>query len=164
MTGDAPMLYAVLKTIHLLSIVLWLGGMFFALFCLRPALTLLEGPARVRLMHEVLRRFFDVVLVAAGLTLVTGVWMIAGNARAAYQAGVGLNMPLDWYVMAVLGMTMVAIFGHIRFVIYRRLQRAVAAQAWPDAAAALAGIARAVKINLALGVLIIVVTRAGTVA
>ena len=76
------MLYAVLKTIHLLSIVLWLGGMFFALVCLRPALGMLDPPLRLRLMHEVLRRFFDAVLIAAGLALATGVWMIAGDARA----------------------------------------------------------------------------------
>ena len=156
------MIYALLKTIHLLSIVLWLGGMFFALYCLRPSLAMLEPPQRLRLMHEVLRRFFDTVLFAAGLALVTGVWMIAGDARAAGRAGVGLNMPLDWYVMAVLGMVMVAIFGVVRFVLFKSLSRAVEAQAWPDAARTLASIARAVQVNLGLGVLIIVVTRAGT--
>ncbi|MEO7150522.1 MAG: CopD family protein [Burkholderiaceae bacterium] len=156
------MIYALLKTIHLLSIVVWLGGMFFALYCLRPSLAMLEPPQRVRLMHEVLRRFFDALLFATGLTLATGVWMIAGDARAAGRAGVGLNMPLDWYVMAVLGMGMVAIFGVVRFVLFRNLSRAVAAEAWPDAARLLASIARAVQVNLALGVLIIIVTRAGS--
>ena len=156
------MVYAVLKTIHLLAIVLWLGGMFFALFCLRPALVMLDPPQRLRLMHEVLRRFFDAVLIAAGLALATGVWMIAGDARAAGRAGVGLNMPIDWYVMAVLGMLMVAIFAVVRFVFFRHLSRAVEAQAWPDAARVLASIACAVQVNLALGVIIIVVTRAGT--
>ena len=156
------MFYAVLKTMHLLAIIVWLGGMYFALFCLRPSLGPLEPSQRVRLMHEVLRRFFDAVLIAAGLALATGVWMIAGDARAAGRAGVGLNMPLDWYVMAVLGMLMVAIFVHIRFTLYRGLTRAVEAQAWPEAGKALASIARAVQVNLALGVVIVVVTRAGT--
>ena len=156
------MLHALLKTVHLLSIVLWIGGMFFTLVCLRPALGMLEPPLRVRLMHEVLRRFFDVVLIAAGLALATGVWMIAGDARAAGRAGIGLNMPLDWYVMAVLGMLMVALFTHVRFTLYRRLSRAVAAQAWPEGAAALASIARAVQLNLGLGFVVIVVTQAGS--
>ncbi|MEO6409969.1 MAG: CopD family protein [Burkholderiaceae bacterium] len=156
------MLYAALKTIHLLSITLWLGGMFFALFCLRPSLGMLEAPQRLRLMHEVLRRFFDAVLIAAGLALATGVWMIAGDARAAGRAGVGLNMPIDWYVMAVLGMLMVAIFAVVRFTLYPRLTRAVQSQAWPEAARVLGSIARAVQVNLVLGVIIIVVTRAGS--
>lgn len=159
---DPTMLQALLKTVHLLSIVLWIGGMFFTLVCLRPALGMLEPPQRLRLMHEVLRRFFDVVLIAAGLALATGVWMIAVNARAAGRAGVGLNMPLDWYAMAVLGMLMVAIFVHVRFTLYRRLARAVAGEAWPEGGAALASIARAVQLNLVLGFVIIVVTQAGS--
>ena len=63
------MLYAVLKSVHLLALVVWIGGMFFTLFCLRPALAVLEGPLRLRLMNEVLRRFFGVVVVAAVLVL-----------------------------------------------------------------------------------------------
>ena len=31
------MLYALLKTVHVSSIILWLGGMIFAQFFLRPA-------------------------------------------------------------------------------------------------------------------------------
>jgi uncharacterized membrane protein len=30
------MLYQLLKLVHVLSIVIWIGGMFFAHFCLRP--------------------------------------------------------------------------------------------------------------------------------
>ena len=48
------MLYASLKAIHLLSIVAWIGGMFFMHTCLRPAAAeVLEPPARVRLMHAI---------------------------------------------------------------------------------------------------------------
>ena len=59
------MLYATLKTQHVLAIVVWVGGMVFAHFFLRPALARLEPPVRLRLMHEVLGRFFRVVLVAS---------------------------------------------------------------------------------------------------
>lgn len=45
--------------------VLWVGGMLFARFFLRPALAVLDPPQRLRLMHEVLRRFFAAVTVAA---------------------------------------------------------------------------------------------------
>ena len=58
------MFYAILKTIHLLSIIVWIGGMVFAHFFLRPAVAMLEAPERVRLMHAVLGRFFNAVLVA----------------------------------------------------------------------------------------------------
>lgn len=156
------MSYALLKTVHLLSLIAWIGGMFFVLSSLRPALAVLETPpARVRLMHAVLQRFFAVVLVAAGLVLASGVLMIVSAARSSLQAGVAFNMPLDWHVMAVAGVLMVAIFGHIRWVLYRRLDRAVQAQDWPAGGAALAAIRRWVIVNLCLGVLIVVVTRLG---
>jgi uncharacterized membrane protein len=60
--------------------------------------------------------------------------------------------------MAVLGVAMVAIFMHIRFVHYRRLGRAVAASEWIAGGAALAQIRNWVSINLGLGVLILLVT------
>jgi uncharacterized membrane protein len=67
-------------------------------------------------------------------------------------------MPLAWIVMAVLGVAMMAIFMHIRFALFRRLGRAVAASEWAAAGAALAQIRRWVSINLGLGVLVLLVT------
>ena len=50
-------LYASLKALHLLSIVVWGGGMFFMHVCLRPAAAeVLEPPARVRLLDAVATR------------------------------------------------------------------------------------------------------------
>ena len=158
------MLYAVLKSIHLLALIVWIGGMFFTLFCLRPSLTVLEGPMRLRLMHEVLRRFFGVVSVAAVLVLLSGVWMLASAARSGSNAGIGFNMPLDWHVMVIGGVLMMLVFGHIRFVLFRRLERAANAQLWPVGAQALGSIRSWVLVNLVLGVVIIVVTRLGAVS
>lgn len=155
------MLYASLKTLHLLGVILWVGGMLFAHTCLRPAVAALEGPVRLRLMHDVLGRFFRLVLATSVVVLVTGVWMIGRSARSSVQAGLSFNMPLDWAVMAVLGVLMVAIFGHIRFVLYKRLSAAVAAQDWPVGAAQLGQIRQWVLVNLVLGLLIVVVVRLG---
>ena len=155
------MLYAVLKAIHLLSLMVWVGGMFFTLYCLRPALAALDGPVRVRLMLEVLRRFFKVVTVAAAAVLISGAWMLASLARTGSSSGVGFNMPLDLHVMLVLGLLMILIFGRIRFSLFKRLQRAADAQDWPQGAAALGSIRSWVMVNLVLGVVIVVVTRLG---
>ena len=151
------MLYASLKLIHLLSIVVWVGGMVFAHFFLRPATQALEPAVRVRLMHDVLERFFAAVLVAVVLMLARGVWMIGNFARQVVQSGGSFAMPLGWTVMATLGLVMAAIFGHIRFALYKRLQRAVAATDWSTGGKALIGIRTWVGINLALGVLTVAV-------
>jgi len=94
--------------------IVWIGGMVFAHFFLRPAVAQLESPVRLRLMHDVLGRFFQAVLVASLLTLASGVWMLGRVAKQVVQSGGNFEMPLAWTVMAVLGVVMVAIFMHIR--------------------------------------------------
>jgi uncharacterized membrane protein len=149
------MLYATLKLLHVLSIVVWVGGMVFAHFFLRPAAMQLPPPQRVPLMHGVLQRFFAAVTVAIVIVLATGLWMIGRVAKETVQAGLSFNMPLDWTLMAALGVLMMAIFAHIRFALYKRLGKAVAAQDWPAGGAALASIRTWVGVNLAIGVVII---------
>lgn len=151
------MIYATLKTLHVLSIVVWIGGMVFAHFFLRPAVAQLEAPLRLRLMHDVLGRFFQAVLVASLLTLASGVWMLGRVAKQVVQSGGNFEMPLAWTVMAVLGVVMVAIFMHIRFALYKRFSRAVAVSEWATAGAALAQIRTWVSVNLGLGVLVVIV-------
>jgi uncharacterized membrane protein len=155
------MFYAILKTIHLLSIIVWIGGMVFMQFFLRPAAAKLEAPERVRLMHDVLGRFLTAMLGVGTLALVTGSWMIGRIARQTSQSGVRFNMPIEWMAMALLGVVMLAILGHIRFALYKRLSHAVSAAAWPAGGAALASLRSWVLVNLAIGVLIVAVTLLG---
>lgn len=152
------MLYAILKTLHVLAIVVWVGGMVFAHFFLRPAVARLEPPVRLVLMHDVLGRFFRAVLAASLLALASGVWMLGRVARQVVQSGGNFQMPLAWTVMAVLGVAMVAIFLHIRFALYRRLDRAVAAEQWAAGGQALAQIRQWVAVNLGLGTVVLLVT------
>jgi uncharacterized membrane protein len=152
------MIYSALKTVHVLSIIVWIGGMVFAHFFLRPAVAQLEPPVRLRLMHDVLGRFFQAVLVASLLTLVSGVWMLGRAAKQVVQSGGSFQMPLSWGLMAVLGVGMVAIFMHIRVVLFKRLGRAVAGSDWAAAGVALAQIRTWVSVNLGLGILVVLVT------
>ena len=109
-------------------------------------------------MHDVLQRFLGAVSVAVVVVLVSGLWMIGNVARQAVQSGGSFAMPLDWTLMATLGIVMMAIFGHIRFALFRRLQRAVAASDWPAGGQAMAAIRQWVAVNLGLGVAIVVIT------
>ena len=152
------MLYNALKLAHVLSIIVWIGGMVFAHFFLRPAAQSLEPPLRLALMNDVLRRFLAAVGAAVLVVLASGLWMVGRVAKQVVQSGGNFSMPLSWTLMATLGLVMMAIFGHIRFALYPRLQRAVAASDWPAGGQAMVGIRRWVGINLALGVLVVVIT------
>jgi uncharacterized membrane protein len=155
------MLYDVLKTVHVLSIVLWVGGMMFAHWFLRPAALQLDSESRFRLMQDVMGRFFKAVLIASLLVLVTGFWMIGRVAKQTVQAGLSFEMPLSWTIMSILGTIMVAIFMHIRFALYKRLREAVQFATWDKAAAASASIRTWVAVNLGLGILIVLVALLG---
>lgn len=152
------MIFSALKLIHVLAVILWVGGMAFAHFFLRPSVQALEPPVRLRLLQAVMKRFFSVVLWASLVVLATGLWMIGRTAKETVQAGLAFNMPLDWTIMATLGIVMIAIFGHIRFALFKRLTRAVAASDWPSAGAAMASIRSWVFVNLCIGVVIVCVT------
>ena len=152
------MIYLALKTVHVLSIIAWIGGMVFTHFFLHPGATRLEAPVRLRLMRGILSRYVKAVLVASLLTLASGVWMLGRAARQAVQSGGSFEMPLPWIVMAALGVVMVTIFMYIRFVLHKRLVSAVEASDWSAGGAALAQIRRWAAVNLCLGLLVLLVT------
>ena len=152
------MLYLSLKTIHLLAIIVWLGGMVFALFFLRPAAASLDPAVRLPLLHDVFGRFFKAILALSLITLFTGLWMIGNVAKATVQGGGDFTMPLDWKVMSTLGVLMILIFGHVRFALYKRCDQAVQAKNWPAAGAVMEKIRLWVLVNLALGGVIVAVT------
>ncbi len=153
--SSSAMLHASLLLIHLLSIVVWVGGMAFAHFCLRPSLPLLAPPERLRLMHAVLARFLNWVLATALLALASGLGLMALAAR------VGALMPWNWHAMAALGLAMIAVFAFVRLGPFRRLSHAVAQGDWPAGANALAVVRAGVATNLALGVLVVVIAVLG---
>lgn len=145
-------LYSVLLLIHLIAIVVWVGGMFFALFCLRPAaITVLPPPQRIPLLHAALGRFFKIVVVVIVLLLATGVTM-------AISAGTK-NMPITWLWMIGLGAVMMTVFFQIRAAPFARLEKCVVAQDWPAAVRHLERIRFGVMLNLAIGLSIIAVMK-----
>jgi len=142
--------------IHLLAVVIWVGGMFFAHVMLRPvAASQLEPPVRLRLWVGVFGRFFPVVWGAILLILVTGFWIIF----SVYGGMSALGMSV--HLMLGLGIGMMLIFFHIFFSPYRKLKQAVDAQDWPAGAARLAKIRMLVGINTVLGLLVVAIASGG---
>ncbi|WP_447921497.1 CopD family protein [Achromobacter aegrifaciens] len=155
------MLYAALKFIHVMAVILWVGGMLFAHCFLRPAAAQLEPPVRLRLMASVLGPFLNAVLAAIVLILASGAVMIGQEASQAAQTGGAFFMPRSWTIMASGGLVMTAIYAYIRFVLYPQLRAAVAASDWPQGGQAMGGIRRWVGINLLLGIAIVAIVFLG---
>ena len=139
---------ALMKFLHLLAAIAWLGGISFMLLALRPvAVKLLAPPQRLPLIAQVLQRFFKLVWLTIPLLLVTGLVMLLG-------AGMK-HAPLGWHLMLGVGLLMFALFGHLYFGPFRRLQQAVSASDWPEGGRRVGQIATLAAVNLGLGVLAI---------
>ncbi len=142
--------------LHLLAVVVWVGGMFFAHQVLRPAaVEQLEPPQRLPLWVAVFRRFFPWVWVSVTVVPATGYWMIFNI----FQGFAG--SPLYVHVMNGIGLLMIAVYLFVFFVPYAALKRAVTDQDWPAGGKALATIRKLVGFNLLLGLATIVVAGGG---
>ena len=138
-------LHHVFLFVHLAGVIVWVGGMNFALFCLRPAAAELSPAERLGLWCHVFRRFFPMVWVALTVIVASGFTMLleVGFAQA----------PKAWHAMAGVGLVMAAVFVNLWFGPWRALQQAVAAGNWAQGAPALNAIRQRVALNLALGAL-----------
>lgn len=146
---------AILKLLHLLAAMLWVGGMFFAHAILRPsAVEVLEPPQRLPLWNRVFHRFFIWVWGAVVVLLLSGFYMI-------YLYGGFSSVPRHVHIMLALGLVMMAIYGHVFFGCYLKFRRQVASQNWKEAGAILGKIRQLVGVNIILGVLTICVAVIG---
>lgn len=129
---------------HLAAVAVWIGGMVFAHFCLRPALADVSPQLRLPLIEAVFSRFFNWIGAAVIVLLISGGFLMS-------RFG-GSHAPWQIHLMAALGVVMMLIYAHVRFAVFPRIRRAVQAQRWPDGARAVDTMRRLVLVNLVLGV------------
>ena len=102
-----------------------------------------------------LGRFFQWVIAAIVLLLVSGYGMIFG-VYAGFR-GVGLHI----HIMQALGIVMMLLFFHLYFAPWRRFRAAVARRDYPGAAVQLNQIRWIVTLNLVLGLVTVAVGSSG---
>jgi len=148
-------LYGLAITLHVLAAVLWVGGMFFAYVCLRPAAGGLEPADRLALWRGVFDRFLPVVWGAVAVLLATGYYLVFGLYGGFDIAG--------HPVMAMHGIAwvMVVLFAVLYFGPYRALGAALDGGDVPAAAKALGRIRRIIAINLPLGLITVAIGSSG---
>ena len=146
---------ALLVALHVLSAVVWVGGMLFAYMVLRPSARPLDPPARLALWHRVFGRFFPWVWASIGLLLISGYAML-------FRAFGGFaGAPLHIQIMQGTGIVMMLLFLHLFFAPWRRFGLAVERGDFPEAAKALEQIRLIVAINLTLGLVTVATGASG---
>lgn len=143
---------SILLALHILAVVVWVGGMFFAFFALRPAATkILEPPKRLTLWSETFRNFFPWVWLSIILILISGFSMM----------GIYSKPPLYILIMFGTGILMMLIFMLVYFVPYKRLKLAVKHDEWPEGGKQIGKIRILIGVNLVLGIVTIFIATAG---
>jgi uncharacterized membrane protein len=142
-------------TLHILGAVVWVGGMFLAYMVLRPAAGALEPPARLSLWRGVFERFFPWVWASIVALLLSGYGMLF-LALGGF-AGAGVHV----HIMNLTGLVMMALFLHLYFAPWRRMQHALDAGDNAAAAQQLGQIRMIVAINLGLGLITSVIGASG---
>ena len=146
---------AYLLAIHVLSAVVWVGGMFFALLVLRPAAGALEPAVRLPLWRRVFARFFPAVGVAVLALLATGHAMILVELGG--FGAIGLSV----HLMQGTGVLMAVIYLVLLLGPYRAFLRALDSGVLPAAGRAIERIRWLIAVNLAIGVVTIVLATTG---
>lgn len=143
-------------TVHILSVLVWIGGMFFAHFVLRPvANQLLDVPTRLAFMSQLFTQFFPWVWGAIVCLWVSGLWLIFG-----FRQGLG-NVAISVHIMLTLALIMTVLFIYIVFIPFPRLKHAVKVQDFKEGGQHLGIIRRLVATNLFLGLTITITALLG---
>ena len=146
------LMYPLAISLHGISAVIWVGGMFFAYMALRPvAASLLAPPERLNLWSKTLGRFFVWVWLAVILLPLTGYWMIFSFFDGFASVG--------WHVhlMQAFGIVMILIYMHVFFAPYQKLRRALKVEDFAAGANSLAQIRQLVGLNLLIGLVVLVI-------
>jgi uncharacterized membrane protein len=142
-------------TLHILGAVVWVGGMFAAYVCLRPAAGVLEGPQRLQLWRNFFAKFFPWVWVSVLLLLLSGYWMLLTTFGGFKGAPLYINL------MQAIGWLMIALFVWLFHGPWLKFKRATDAQDWPAAAAHLNRIRQIILVNLPLGLIVVAIGGSG---
>lgn len=135
------------RWLHVMGVVVWVGGMFFAHMALRPSVQSLAPPERLPLLAATLSRFIAWVAVAIVAILASGFAMMAMMGAA------GLHV----HAMTALGLAMVGVYAYLVAVPLRILRGGVSAGDWPRAGAAMQRVRQLVGVNLVLGIAVIAI-------
>jgi uncharacterized membrane protein len=140
---------------HILGAVIWVGGMFAAYVCLRPAAGSLEAPQRLQLWRNFFQKFFPWVWASVLLLLASGYWMLTVRFGGFAHAPPYVNL------MQAIGWVMIALFLWLFHGPWLAFKRAADAQEWPAAAARLNRIRQIIMINLPLGLVVVIIGGTG---
>jgi len=153
----------ILDWLHLLATTVWIGGMAFNILVLRPSLSVIEPAKRVKLVGIVLKRFIYFAWLSTGILIFTGIFLGRGAPEALLRSNYGIALIIKHAIVVV----MTVIVALVRFVFFPKLRMFLSeldvkvyetTKLPPELVTLLGKIVALVKLNLTLGVFVLLVT------
>tara|TARA_B100000530_G_C15895549_1_gene463213 strand:+ start:394 stop:861 length:468 start_codon:yes stop_codon:yes gene_type:complete len=142
-------------TLHLLAAVIWVGGMFFAVYVMRIAAGPMDPAERVTLWARSFKKFFPWVWLSVFLLPATGYYIVFTGYSGFKE------LPIPYHLMHAIGWLMIILYLHLWFAPYSRFKRAVKSENFPDAGKNLNQIRLIVTTNLWLGLVNVILGTLG---
>jgi len=142
------------RWLHVLGVVVWVGGMFFAHMALRPSVQALDPPQRLPLLAATLTRFVVWAGIAVAAILGSGIVLIR---MLGGMAAVGASV----HAMIALGAVMILVYGYLVLSPLQGLRAGAAAGEWAAAGAAMTRVRQLVALNLVLGLVTLTIAILG---
>lgn len=141
--------WSLVLALHILCIVVWIGGAVYATTILRPSLSLLDNTQRNSVHLQTLGRFFKMLTHVIPTALITG-WLLI------LHEGGFAHVPWTTNAMQGLGVIMALLFVRILTGPYQKARRAIRPQP-----ATFDSIRSQILIIVAMGVLAVLVAAMG---
>lgn len=141
----------VLYWLHVLAAVIWIGGMVFNILVVRPSMAVIDASQRIKLAVAMLKRFIRLVLASIGLLAITGILMALPKFSLTTAYGITLL-----FKITIVGV-MISIVIFIRYSLLPKLEFLIV-QSSPDVSKTIGRIVALVKINLAFGVFVLLLS------
>jgi uncharacterized membrane protein len=138
--------------LHILAIVVWLGGLFCMSVMVSPAGRDLDATAIAFHWQRVLARFFTWAWIALLLIVATGIALVQ------VRFGGFSNMPALHRANTAIGVPAIALFAYVFLVPWRRYCRSIAKSEWSAAERLLGHVRIVLAIILVLGVVASVIS------
>lgn len=111
--------YVLASSIHAITAVLWIGGIFLAYRIVRPTLMEVEPPVRLTLWYGVFKRFFPWVWLFILLLVISGYWDWYNRFESFATA------PFYLHLMQGVGWLMIGLFVWLYFVPFAKFKHFV---------------------------------------
>jgi len=152
------LLLTVTMWVHLLSAVVWIGGIFFILYVALPVVgKILDQPAKI--MGPLSKRFVPLANISISLIIASGIIMTINSHEFADLASLSVLRTQSFFIKILLVVIMTSIHFYRGLVLTPGISRLMSKEGDPGKVKKLQSLSlNLVKINLLLGITVLLLT------